>query len=138
MVAPASNVALQARPQRIPAGTLVTTPFPRTPTVSVRRARAKIAVIVVGWFIVRSQMSTPEQPPSQPANRELASGFGFKDAVVPSSRVASQLSGQVRLPGLIETLPLPPRDAMRTTSGRWGKWISQLVSWMSHQDPEWA
>jgi hypothetical protein len=84
---PVVNPALQVLPQLIPAGALVTVPFPVLVTVrtAVEGAALNVAMTFRLAFIVTAQVApeVPLQAPPQPANVAPPVGAAVKVTVVP-------------------------------------------------------
>ncbi len=56
---------------------------------------AKVAVTLLAWVIVATQLPVPEQAPDQPVNVDPGEGDAVKVADVPSAYVSEQSPGQL-------------------------------------------
>jgi hypothetical protein len=87
--------AAQVAPQPIPAGALVTVPFPDRVTVSRLRTARKLAVTDLSALIVSVQVAAvPEQAPLQPANALVSSGVAVSVTLAPSTKTLLQIEPQ--------------------------------------------
>src|SRR5260370_35582077 len=94
----------------MPAGLLVTVPFPEPVvfTVSVKAWSAKVAVTVVAALIVTVQVPVPEQPPPlQPEKVEPAAGAAVRVTGGPLGKEGGQVAPDATPVGGVVTGPLP-------------------------------
>ena len=104
---PLLYVAEQVPGQLIPAGTLVTEPFPVLLAVRVNW-EVKAAETDIGEVpTVKPQAPVPEQAPPQPLNIELPPASWFMVTVVPCANVALHVPGQLIPAGMLATVPEP-------------------------------
>jgi hypothetical protein len=112
--APAGYSVLHAAEQLMPAGVLVTVPYPSpvTDTLTVYRG-SKSAVTAAG--AVMEQAPFPEQPPLQPAKYELPRGSAVSVTRFPMANVAEQEVVQLMPAGALDTAPYPDPATFTTT-----------------------
>jgi hypothetical protein len=104
---PLPNDALQAVPQLIPAGRLVTVPVPLPAKLTVSVA-PNVAVTDVLPVMVTVQVPVPLQPPpDHPENPDPALGVAVSVTEVPLLNSALQTEPQLIPAGLLVTVPLP-------------------------------
>jgi hypothetical protein len=103
-------------PQLIPAGALVTVPFPVLATDSVTTLMEKFAVQVLFTFIV-TRLSPQSSLPVQPVNLEFASGIAVKVTTVPFGKTSVQSVPQSIPAGLLTMRPFAaPLDVIWLTT----------------------
>lgn len=105
---PVSKAALQAVPQLMPAGSLVTVPLPLPESAKANTGEAeKVAETVMLEFSVRVQVLDPLHAP--PQFTKLEPGFAVADSVtaVPAGKLPLQVAPQLMPLGLLTTAPLP-------------------------------
>ena len=115
---PEGKLAEQVVPHAMPAGALVTLPFPRPAriTVSATGAGAKAAPTVVAVVSVNTQVPVPAHPPpDQPVKTEPAAGVAMSVTPVPAPNVAEQVLPQLIPAGELLTVPLPVRVTLNET-----------------------
>jgi hypothetical protein len=95
----------------MPAGLLVTVPFPVPPLVTVKvyelATTLKVAVTDLAAFIVTVHVPVPVQAPLQPAKVEPDAAVAVSVTEVPLEKLAVQVPGQLIPAGLLVTVPLP-------------------------------
>src|ERR687885_594763 len=108
-VVPSVKSAEQARPQEIPAGSLLTVPepVPSLVTVSVLVIRVNRAVTLRAWSMVTRQGPVPVQSPPRPSKVECAPGEACRLTSVPFTNWAEQLLPQSIPAGSLVTVPEP-------------------------------
>jgi hypothetical protein len=109
---PKAKLALQAWPQLIPGGMLVTLPVPvplrATVSAGVGVVEAlKLAITEVFCVRVTLQSPVPVQAPDHPANKEFAIGDAVSVTCVPLENLAVQDWPQLMPAGLLLTVPAP-------------------------------
>src|SRR5437588_9793627 len=110
---PALKLALQLAPQSIPAGVLVSLPWPpATYTASVYVIWVKLAVTLSAASMVRLQVPVPLHAPPQPWKSQPLAGAAVRVTGVPELKLALQVAPQSIPAGELVTLPWPP--AMET------------------------
>ena len=125
MLVPEGKLAEHVEPQLIPAGVLVTVPFPEplsdlvTETVKLvppPPEELKVAVTVVLLVSLIVAVPVPEVPPPlQPAKTEPAAGVAVRVTVVPEENDFEQVDPQLMPDGELVTVP-EPVPAFRTWS----------------------
>jgi hypothetical protein len=108
---PLAKFAKHSVPQAIPAGLLVTVPYPLPPIVTLRGRVSvggrKVELTVLGWVIVRVHVFVPPQSPPQPPKVEPGAGVPTKVTVEPAVKEALHATPQL-IPGGVEvTAPIP-------------------------------
>ncbi len=111
---PGAKLALQACPQLMPEGALVTVPLPLTATVSTGE-ELKFAVTEVFCVTVMVQAPAPLQAPAQPAKKEFAPAEALRVTCVPLGKLALQVLPQLMPAGVLLMVP-PPTPAAWTVS----------------------
>ena len=108
-IVPAVKGALQAAPQKMPAGVEVTVPLPSASFTTSRSnvAGENVAVTVCAALIVRVHAPVPVHAPDQPANVEDASGVAVSVTRVPDENELLQAAPQKIASGDEVTVPLP-------------------------------
>ena len=92
----------------MPAGLLVTLPFPVLDTVRLRDGRLKLAVTSAGLVKLTEQgLVVPAQAPDQPVNCAPLAGVAVKLTEVPGAKVLLQLAVHEIPVGALVTEPLP-------------------------------
>ena len=117
MLVPAGKLAEHVDPQLIPAGVLVTVPFPEplndlvtetTKLLPPPPEALKVAVTVVllvRWIVAVPVPEVP--PPLQPANTEPAAGVAVRVTLVPEENDFEQVEPQLMPDGALVTVPEP-------------------------------
>jgi hypothetical protein len=107
------NVSEQSVPQLMPAGLELTLPraLPRPAllTVSTNCFRSKLAVTLLGSFIVTAHV-VPDavSHPLQPVKFEVLDGLAVNDTLVPTLKSSEQSVPQLMPAGVELTVPVPP------------------------------
>lgn len=117
---PETTLALQDRPQSIPAGVLATVPepVPVLATVRVRlTARLKVAVTLAADVTATTQAPLPEHAPLHPAKTDPRAGVAVRVTVVPEATDTAQARPQLIPAGLLATVPEP--FPLLVTETRW-------------------
>lgn len=92
----------------MPAGVLVTLPFPLLDTVRAKDGRLKLAVTNAGLAMLTEQgLLDPEQAPDQPINWEPLAGVAVRLTDVPGAKLVLQLVVHEIPEGALVTEPLP-------------------------------
>jgi hypothetical protein len=115
---PEGKPALQACPQSIPAGELVTVPAPLPASTTVSTGTTlKVAVTDVSAVKVTAQLPVPLQAPLQPSKVEPGEGVAVRMICVPESNCALHCCPQVMPPGLLLTVPSPAPEGTTVNVG---------------------
>ena len=115
MLVPTSKLALQACPQLMPEGLLVTVPAPGPVFMMVNRFldAPNPADTVVGPFTKTLQLcDDPEHAPDQPVKVALPPGVAARVTVLPLVNVAVQVGPQLIPEGLLVTVPVPLMETL--------------------------
>ncbi len=108
---PLAKFPLHVAPQLIPAGLLVTVPFPVLVTVrSALGAAVNCAVTVWFPFITTTQAPVPLQAPPQPVKVDPPVGVAVSATVLPVGKFAMHPSPQLIPLGILVTVPVPVPD----------------------------
>ena len=98
----------------MPAGLLVTVPFPLLDTVRAKDGRLKLAVPRAGLArLTEQELVVPEQPPDQPVNCAPLVGVAVRLTEVPGAKLVLQLAEQEIPLGELVTEPLPATLTLR-------------------------
>jgi hypothetical protein len=126
---PLAKLALQACPQLMPEGLLVTVPVPVPLSCTVSCTGGMVDVLKAAETLVPAETSTVQLPvplhaPVQPANvePELAAAVSVTD--VPLAKVALHVCPQLMPAGVLVTIPVPV-PLLWTVSGK--SWATKLV-----------
>src|SRR4051794_37681348 len=131
---PAAKLSTQVPGQLMLPGLLTTVPLPLTPTVSGKVCCCcwvKVATTFCAWFIVTLHGPAPLQAPPQLVKVNPAAGVAVSVTRVPAAKLFTQVPGQLMVPGLLTTVPLPLTP---TVSGKvccccWVKVATTLRAW---------
>jgi hypothetical protein len=106
---PAATLALQAEPQAMPAGLLLTGPLPVPALLSSSGCiRMKVAVTLCASVMLTGQVKlVPLQAPDQPPNIEPGKGVAVRVTFVPRSSAALHVLPQLMPAGVLATSPAP-------------------------------
>ena len=106
---PVVKEVVQAVPQLMPTGELVTVPLPVPDlvTVSAKDDCTKVAVTVVAALSVTTQVLVPVQPPLQPLNVEPVCGDAVRVTTVPIVNEVVHVVPQLMPAGELVTVPTP-------------------------------
>jgi len=107
----AGNALLQAVPQLIPAGTLLTEPLPLTTTLSPKVEGGAVVntalTVVVALTLTAHVVLAPEHAPDQPEKIAFAPGVAVSVTDVPWAKAWLQAVPQVMPAGELVTVPVP-------------------------------
>jgi hypothetical protein len=109
---PDAKLALQAEPQEMPAGLLVTGPLPAPALETVKAyegtIRLNVAVTFLAALIVTTQVAAVlVQAPVHPANTDPLLGVAVSVTLAPEAKLALHAEPQAMPAGLLVTGPLP-------------------------------
>jgi hypothetical protein len=109
---PVAKLAVQALPQLMPAGLLVTVPEPVPASCTVSCTCEVVAVLNVAVTDAATESVTvhaavPLQAPDHPAKLDPDAGVAVSVTVVPLSKLAEHVCPQLMPAGLLVTVPVP-------------------------------
>jgi hypothetical protein len=109
---PLAKFAVQAVPQLMPAGELVTEPLPLPDSATVscgplEAAVLNVAVTEVADATMMLQVPVPLHAPDQPANVEPVAGVAVRVTAVPAVKLALHVWPQLIPAGVLLTVPEP-------------------------------